>query len=89
MLQVREEDLRNSLDVISQLWEMMAESLSAYDSLESYRIKLEERWEAEKAKRRQVERVSTKQYTSFIFILLCCYAYCIGNLLQLVANNHS
>ena len=38
---------------------MMAESLSAYDSLESYRVKLEDHWEAEKNKRRQVERVSS------------------------------
>ena len=36
---------------------MMAESLSAYDTLESYKVKLEDCWNAEKSKRRQAERV--------------------------------
>ena len=70
-MQIKEDDLKGHLDVISQLWEILEESHQKFELQEEKKKELEEKWNDEKLKRRQVEKVTIKLVTSKVVQLVC------------------
>ena len=50
--------MKGPLDVISQLWDILEESHQKLELQEEKKKELEEKWNEEKLKRRQVEKVT-------------------------------
>ena len=57
LLQIQEIDLKNTLNVIGQLWELVEETQTSCDNTRDQLRELEEKWKEEKGMRRLVEKV--------------------------------
>ena len=63
LLQIKEEDIQSSLDVIGQLWEVIDISRSSSSQMKEQMKELEEKWQDEKKNKRLTERVSLMNLT--------------------------